>query len=66
MNTIYDVAKQARVSIATVSAVLNKSKFVSDDLTPRVLAATATLDYQINHLARSAQLGSSRVERQPC
>jgi LacI family transcriptional regulator len=61
MATIYDVAKRANVSIATVSAVLNKSKFVSDELANRVKGAAAALDYQINHLARSVQLGSSRT-----
>lgn len=61
MATIYDVAKRAGVSIATVSAVLNKSKFVSDQLTNRVHDAASALDYQINHLARSVQLGSSRT-----
>jgi len=61
MATIYDVAKSANVSIATVSAVLNKSKFVSDELANRVKDAAAALDYQINHLARSVQLGSSRT-----
>jgi LacI family transcriptional regulator len=61
MSTIYDVAERAGVSIATVSAVLNKSKFVSDELTNRVLDAAGALDYQINHLARSVQLGSSRT-----
>lgn len=61
MATIYDVAKRAGVSIATVSAVLNKSKFVSEELQNRVRDAAAALDYQINHLARSVQLGSSRT-----
>jgi LacI family transcriptional regulator len=61
MSTIYDVAERAGVSIATVSAVLNKSKFVSSELTNRVQDAAAALDYQINHLARSVQLGSSRT-----
>jgi LacI family transcriptional regulator len=61
MATIYDVAKRAGVSIATVSAVLNRSKYVSDELSNRVQDAAAALDYQINHLARSVQLGSSRT-----
>ncbi len=61
MPTIYDVAKRAGVSIATVSAVLNKSKFVSGQLTNRVQDAAAALDYQINHLARSVQLGTSKT-----
>jgi LacI family transcriptional regulator len=61
MSTIYDVAERAGVSIATVSAVLNNSKFVSGNLTRRVQDAAAALDYQINHLARSVQLGSSHT-----
>ena len=53
MPNIYDVAKRARVSVATVSAVLNESAFVSDGLKGRVQAAVATLGYQPNLLARS-------------
>ena len=50
---IYDVAKRARVSVATVSAVLNDSAFVSAPLTARVRSAVATLGYHPNLLARS-------------
>ena len=53
MPNIYDVAKRARVSVATVSAVLNDSAFVSDGLKSRVQSAVATLGYQPNLLARS-------------
>jgi LacI family transcriptional regulator len=53
MPNIYDVAKRARVSVATVSAVLNDSAFVSADLKGRVEAAVAALGYQPNLLARS-------------
>ena len=53
MPNIYDVAKRARVSVATVSAVLNESAFVSDGLKGRVQAAVAALGYQPNLLARS-------------
>jgi len=53
MPNIYDVAKRARVSVATVSAVLNDSAFVSADLKTRVEAAVAALGYQPNLLARS-------------
>ena len=35
MPNIYDVARRARVSLATVSAVLNDSAFVSPDLRRR-------------------------------
>ncbi len=52
MATIYDVAKRARVSAATVSAVLNDSAFVSGTLRTRVLAAVKALEYQPNLLAR--------------
>jgi LacI family transcriptional regulator len=53
MPNIYDVAKRARVSVATVSAVLNDSAFVSADLKTRVQSAVAALGYQPNLLARS-------------
>ena len=39
MANIYDVAKAARVSVATVSAVLNDTAFVSPALKARVQAA---------------------------
>ena len=53
MPNIYDVARRARVSVATVSAVLNESAFVSADLKSRVRSAVAALGYQPNLLARS-------------
>ncbi len=53
MPNIYDVAKRARVSVATVSAVLNDSAFVSVNLKRRVQSAVAALGYQPNLLARS-------------
>jgi LacI family transcriptional regulator len=52
MPNIYDVAKRARVSAATVSAVLNDSAFVSPGLKERVEAAVAALRYRPNLLAR--------------
>ena len=52
MANIYDVARRARVSAATVSAVLNDSAFVSPGLTTRVQAAVAALGYEPNLLAR--------------
>jgi LacI family transcriptional regulator, galactose operon repressor len=53
MPNIYDVAKRARVSVATVSAVLNESAFVSPALKARVQTAVAALRYHPNLLARS-------------
>ncbi|MGH9804077.1 MAG: LacI family DNA-binding transcriptional regulator [Candidatus Acidiferrales bacterium] len=53
MATIYDVAKRASVSVATVSAVVNSSAYVSPELRQRVDAAIAELSYNPNLLARS-------------
>jgi LacI family transcriptional regulator len=55
MPTISDVAKRARVSTYTVSAVLNRSARVSPELTGRVMKAVQELDYTINYVARSLQ-----------
>ncbi len=52
MANIYDVAKEAGVSIATVSAVINNSAWVSTKLKKKVDAAIRKLDYQPNLLAR--------------
>lgn len=60
MSTIYDVAKHAGVSIATVSAVINKSAYVSPELTKRVQAAVEELDYTMNHLAHALQTRTTR------
>ena len=53
MANIYDVAKQAGVSVATVSAVINDSAYVSPQLKRRVTAAINELGYQPNLVARS-------------
>lgn len=52
MPNIYDVATRAKVSTATVSAVLNESAFVSAALKKRVLAAIRALGYEPNLVAR--------------
>ena len=59
--TIYDVAKLARVSTYTVSCVVNKSAFVSPELTERVLAAVKQLDYTPNAVARSLQTRTTKT-----
>jgi LacI family transcriptional regulator len=61
MATIYDVAKRARVSTYTVSAVLNQSAKVSPQLTRRVLRAVEALDYTINDLARGLHTRRTRI-----
>ena len=61
MATIYDVAQRAGVSIATVSAVINKTAYVSPELTKRVKQAVTELDYTINHLAHALQTRSTHT-----
>ena len=53
MNTMRKVAELAGVSIATVSAVVNNSAYVSDNLRERVQSAISQLDYRPNALAQS-------------
>jgi LacI family transcriptional regulator len=50
--TIKDVATHASVSVATVSAVINKNKYVSPELAQRVHESIAALSYQRNTFAR--------------
>ncbi|GAC1363347.1 MAG: LacI family DNA-binding transcriptional regulator [Ktedonobacteraceae bacterium] len=49
--TIKDVAAHAAVSVATVSAVINKNKYVSPELAQRVQASIVTLGYRRNSFA---------------
>ena len=51
MASISDVAKEAKVSVATVSYVLSKKKYVSEELTERVWMAVEKLGYKPNRLA---------------
>ena len=53
MPNIYDVARTARVSVATVSAVVNGSAYVSPALKGRVERAVTKLGYQPNLVART-------------
>ena len=53
MSGIKDVAKRAGVSISTVSNVLNKSRYVSPELSQRVEKAVEELSYEANPIARS-------------
>ncbi|RHW42867.1 LacI family transcriptional regulator [Neobacillus notoginsengisoli] len=53
MSTIRDVAKAAKVSVATVSRVLNNSDKVNEETKKRVLETIRELDYKPNEVARS-------------
>lgn len=57
--TIYDVAKKANVSLATVSRVMNKSANVKKEKIERVEAAIRDLNYKPNMIARG--LASKRT-----
>lgn len=52
-TTSMDVARFAGVSIATVSHVVNKTRFVSEETEQKVLEAIKALNYRPNALARS-------------
>lgn len=54
--TITEVAKRAGVSISTVSNVLNKKKYVSEELTRRVHVAVQELGYRANPIAQNMKL----------
>ncbi|WP_067622797.1 substrate-binding domain-containing protein [Alicyclobacillus acidiphilus] len=57
--TIYDVAREAKVSMATVSRVINGTAVVKDDTKKRVLDAISRLGYRPNAVARG--LASKRT-----
>lgn len=60
MATRYDVAKISGVSSATVSHVINNTKYVSPELKERVLQAINKLDYKPNIVARSLVTKSTK------
>lgn len=59
ISTIRDVAEKAGVSVTTVSHVINKTRFVSEDLIRRVNDAIGELNYQPSGLARSLRTKAS-------
>ena len=60
-SSIKDVAKEAGVSISTVSSVINKNKFVSEERKKRVLDAIKKLKYKPNIIARGLRTKSTRA-----
>jgi LacI family transcriptional regulator len=61
MATIRDVAENAGVPYATVSHVINNTRFVTPETRERVLAAMAKLRYRPNALARSLRPGKTNT-----
>ncbi|RPK04752.1 hypothetical protein FH5_01990 [Priestia endophytica] len=59
--TIKDVAKKAKVSTATVSYVMNSSRFVKDETRERVLKAMEELNYRPSTVAKSLKGKDSKV-----
>src|ERR1700734_2074807 len=58
---IHDVAKRARVSIATVSRVVNRISTVDPELAKRVWKAVDEVGYVPNTQARALVSGRSRI-----
>ena len=61
MSTIKDVAKLAGVSVATVSHVVNETRFVSEETKRKVLSAMKDLSYKPNAVARSLRRKESKI-----
>lgn len=59
--TIIDVAREAGVSITTVSHVLNGTRSVAEPTRQRVLAAIVQLNYEVNSLAQSLKSDRSQT-----
>src|ERR671916_1608302 len=61
MSSIRDVARAAGVSTATVSHVVNNTRFVSEEVRARVLVAVERCGYYPNAHARSLASGRSHT-----
>ncbi|MEK5057279.1 LacI family DNA-binding transcriptional regulator [Paenibacillus shunpengii] len=61
MATIKDVARQAGVSVATVSRVLNSAGYVHEDTRKKVEDAILALNYSPNEVARSLYKRKSKL-----
>ncbi len=59
--TIKEVAKEASVSSATVSHVINKTRYVSAETSERVQKALEKLNYSPNLVARSLRGGQTKT-----
>jgi len=61
MTTIREVAQKAGVSYATVSHVINNTRFVSEETRERVLSAMSELKYRPNAVAQSLRSGRTNT-----
>lgn len=61
MATVIDVAKEAEVSVATVSRVLNNSFMVTEEKRERVLAAIEKVGYKVNTKSKELKRSNSKV-----
>ena len=61
MATLKDVAREAGLTVTTVSRVLNNRGYISDNARERVAKAMKKLNYRPNELARSLQNKSSNT-----
>ena len=61
MSSIKEVAREAGVSTATVSHVINNTRYVSDEVRARVLQAIEQCRYYPNAHARSLASGKSKI-----
>lgn len=61
MATIKDVARRANVAISTVSAVINRSAPVSEDVITRVQEAIREIGYVQHSAAKALRSGNSRL-----
>lgn len=59
--SVHDVAREAGVSIGSVSRVLNGGRYTSNDLVARVTAAARKLGYQPDAKAQSLRSGTTRT-----
>ena len=60
-TSIKDIARAADVSISTVSHVINKSKYVSEETQKKVKKAISKLNYRPNIIARSLRTRRTRT-----
>jgi DNA-binding LacI/PurR family transcriptional regulator len=61
LTTVFDVAKKAGVSIATVSRVLRGTAIVSEETRSRVVQAVEELGYFPNRMAQGLRLGRTET-----